>query len=85
MNKLSFLFTLLKAPAILPLIPWVALAVCVAGVGFGINKLARERSYHHEIKEQKQNYVQCVKNAMSQAEIENCYLLQKQEAKLGKN
>ena len=81
MNKLSFLFNLLKTPAILPFIPWVAIAVCMAGFAFGANKLYSEWKYKKDIESQKQDYVSCIQNAMSGAEIERCYLLKKQEAK----
>ena len=79
MNKLSLLFSMLKLPALLPIIPYLGIGICVAGIGFGIHKLYKEKKYHTDIKEQKITYEECMKNAMSYNEVQKCYLIQQQE------
>ena len=81
MNKLSLLFNMLKLPALLPVLPYLGIGVCLVGLAFGVNKVFKEKKYKQKVKEQKVTYAECIRNAMSYSEIQKCYLIQQKEAK----
>ena len=75
MKRLSrwFLLAKMSTPAWLPTVPYILIGLLALAGMFGGAKVFKEWKYKKDIKARQSAYTQCVQNAMSHIELQECY------------